>query len=259
MPELPDVEGFRRVVADHAAGHEIRRVTVPDPTRLADTTPQGLGRALRGRRLAEPRRHGKWLLAPTEHGPTLVFHFRMTGAVVWADDADRHPHDRVVIAVDGGELRYREQRRLGHIWLVHGEDEIASVTGELGPDALEIGPEQFREVLAGTRATLKSTLMDQRRLAGLGNELTDEILWRAGLAPRARTDQLSDPTVARLHDALSTVLADSVAAGQIPEQPGWLESQRGADDPRCPSCGTRLRVETVAGRTTYWCPRCQSA
>ncbi len=259
MPELPDVEGFRRVIADHATGHDIHSVTVPDPPRLADTTPQGLGQALRGRRFAEPRRHGKWLLAPTEDGPTLVFHFRMTGAMVWADDADRHPHDRVVMAVDGGELRYREQRRLGHIWLAHSEDEIASITGELGPDALEIDWEQLSEALAGTRATLKSALMDQRRLAGLGNELTDEILWRAGLAPRTRTDHLSDQAVAGLHDALSTVLADSVAAGQIPEQPGWLESQRSADDPRCPSCGTRLRVETVAGRTTYWCPRCQSA
>lgn len=257
MPELPDVEAFRRV-ARHAAGRDVQAVTVPDATLVANTTPQGLGQALRGRRLGEPRRHGKWLLAPTEDGPTLVFHFRMTGELVWAEDGDRHPHDRVVLVVDGGELRYREQRRLGRVWLARDDGEVASVTGPLGPDALEIGRDQLSELLAGTRATLKSALMDQRRLAGVGNELADEVLWRAGLAPRTRADELSDAATTRLHTALSDVLADSVAAGRIPEEPGWLENQRGEDDPRCPACDQALQRETVAGRTTYWCARCQT-
>jgi formamidopyrimidine-DNA glycosylase len=257
MPELPDIEGFRRVLADHAAGREVRAVTVPDEALLEGTTPQGLGQALRGRRLAEPRRHGKWLLGPTEDGPLLLFHFRMTGELVWADDGEHHAHDRVVLRFDEGELRYREQRRLGRLWLVRRESEVTEVTGELGPDAQEVDRQQLGELLAGRQAMVKSALMDQRRLAGVGNELSDEVLWDARLNPRTRTDELSEADLDRLHGSLHRVLERSVAAGRIPEQPGWLESQRGADDPRCPRCGTALRRATVAGRTAHWCPNCQ--
>lgn len=257
MPELPDVEGFRRVLADHAAGREVRAVTVPDEALLEGTTPQGLGQALRGRRLAEPRRHGKWLLAPTEDGPVLLFHFRMTGELVWADDGERHPHDRVVLRFDEGELRYREQRRLGRLWLLRSETALTEVTGALGPDLQEVDRERFAELVAGRRAMLKSALMDQRRLAGIGNELSDEILWDARLNPRTPTSDLSAADLDRLHASLRRVLEQSLEAGRIPEEPGWLESQRGADDPRCPRCDTALRRRTVSGRTAYWCPECQ--
>lgn len=257
MPELADVEGFRRVIAEHVVGRPVRGVAVPDAELLEGTTPQGLGRALRGRALVEPRRHGKWLLAPTDGGATLLFHFRMTGQLVWDEDTDRHRHDRIVLAFDGGELRYREQRRLGRVWLLRGDDELSEVTGPLGPDALEVDRDQLGELLAGRRAMLKTALMDQRHIAGLGNELSDEILWRAGLAPRRRTDELAADDVDRLHQSLREVLRDSVDVGRIPEEPGWLETERGADDPRCPRCGIGLQRETVAGRTSYWCPACQ--
>jgi formamidopyrimidine-DNA glycosylase len=257
VPELPDVEGFRRVLADHAAGREVRAVTVPDQELLEGTTPQGLGQALRDRRLAEPRRHGKWLFGPTEDGPILLFHFRMTGELVWAADGEGHPHDRVVLRFDEGELRYREQRRLGRLWLLSGEAEVAEVTGPLGPDAREVDRNRLRELLTATRAMLKSALMDQRRLAGVGNELSDEVLWDGRLNPRTRTDELSEADLDRLHRSVQRIIEQSIEAGRIPEEPGWLESQRGADDPRCPRCGTALRRETVAGRTAYWCPSCQ--
>lgn len=112
MPELPDVEGYRRFFERHAAGKEIRSISVCRDM-LRNATPQALGRALRGRRFAEPVPHGKWLMCPTG-GPILVLHFGMTGDLIWSgDEPDRHRHDRLFIELSGGELRYRNMRKLG--------------------------------------------------------------------------------------------------------------------------------------------------
>jgi formamidopyrimidine-DNA glycosylase len=96
VPELPDVEKHRRTIAEHAVGKEVRRVEVRDPDLLEGTSPQGLGRAAVGRVVAEPHRHGKWLLAPLDaDGPALLFHFRMTGELVWLPDGGLGPNDAV--------------------------------------------------------------------------------------------------------------------------------------------------------------------
>lgn len=256
MPELADVEGFRRLLADRALDRPVRRVTVPDPELLEGTTPQGLGRALHGRRLTAANRHGKWLFAPTDDDAVLIWHFRMTGELRWGGAAGRHPHDRVGIAFDDGELCYREQRRLGRMWLVRGDQRVGDVTGTLGPDALDVDRDELGDVLAGT-ATVKARLMDQRRLAGIGNELSDEILWRARLHPARRGGELASAEIDRLNASMRAVLRDSARAGRIPEGPTWLDGQRGAADPRCPRCERPLRTGRVAGRTSYWCAACQ--
>src|SRR3954468_23150439 len=123
MPELPDVEGFRRVLARHAAGERIDGVRVPDPGMLPCTTPQALGRALHGSSFGEPRRHGKWVIAPAGH-VELLLHFGMTGLLEWRSRGESlHQHDRVVFACSGGELRYRNMRRFGAVGLARDEDE----------------------------------------------------------------------------------------------------------------------------------------
>jgi formamidopyrimidine-DNA glycosylase len=121
MPELPDVEHFRRTFARSAAGRTVREVVVTDRGILRDVDARELHRALRGRRFEQPERRGKWLVAPTD-GPVLVIHFGMTGDLEWAPDASgRHPHDRVVLVPDVGELRYRNMRKLGGLWMAHDE------------------------------------------------------------------------------------------------------------------------------------------
>lgn len=103
MPELPDVEGFRRFLARHAEGRRIARVDVPDPPIVRNRSPSGLGRALRGSSFASPCRHGKWLIAPLENERELLLHFGMTGLLSWArEDSERHPHDRVIFVCEGG-------------------------------------------------------------------------------------------------------------------------------------------------------------
>lgn len=261
MPELPDVEKHRRTVADHAAGATVRRVEVADPELLDGTTPQGLGRAAVGRVVAAPRRHGKWLLLGFEDGgPTLVCHFRMTGELVWRDEPTaRADGDALTLRFDHGSLSYRTRRRLGGVSYVRAGRDVEEVTGPLGPDADRVDRRRFEELVAGRRGGCKATLMDQRVIAGLGNELVDEILWRSRVHPARPVADLEPDEVADVHRQLRTVLRRSIRAGHVPSGPTWLNGERDEDEPRCPRCGTALRRGQVAGRTTFWCPRDQTA
>jgi formamidopyrimidine-DNA glycosylase len=251
MPELPDVEGFKRYLKRHAGGKRVRGVQVLDRTMLRNGSPQALARALRGRALTNVRRHGKWLLAEAGDA-TLLMHFGMTGLLKWGEE--RHQHDRIVFSFAGGDLSYRNMRKFGGVWLARGEDGIRRVMGPLGPDAMDVDAEGFDEMLARRRGGIKAALMDQRLIAGLGNLLADEILWRAGIDPRRDTRSLGEGDRAELHRIMRDVLIQSNRRARVPPLPGWLT---GARDPECPRCGTKLHKATVAGRTAWWCPRCQ--
>jgi formamidopyrimidine-DNA glycosylase len=258
MPELPDVEAYRRFLDRHASGRSIRKVVVTDPGILRGVSANDLDAALRDHRFKEPTRHGKWLIAPTT-GPTVLFHFGMTGDLSWADDLQgRHRHDRVIFELDGGELRYRNMRKLGGLWMAHDEEEVRAVTGRLGPDALDIDLRRFRELLSGRRGTIKALLMNQRVLAGVGNLIADEALWQARIHPARATDDIADEEIRRLHAKLRHVLRTSVERfDYVPAMRGWLTHVRGRPDAACPRCGTPLARSVVGGRTTYWCPHCQ--
>jgi formamidopyrimidine-DNA glycosylase len=260
VPELPDVEGFKRYYARHAAGRRVESIAVPAPGIVRNTSPQALGRALRGARLERPDRRGKWMLAPAG-GHLVLFHFGMTGFLVWTSrpgDEERHRHDRLILALGGGELRYRNMRMLGGVWLARDRDDAERIIGPLGPDAAALSRQQLDEVLAPARGGIKGLLMNQRRVAGIGNELSDEILWRARLHPRRRAGSLDARERGRLRRALREVIATSNRHGRIPARGGrWLKSQRGGRKPRCPRCRARVGRATVVGRTAYWCPRCQ--
>lgn len=258
MPELPDVEAYRRFFRDHAAGRVVRRVVVPDATILRNTTPRTLDRALRGRTFEEPDRHGKWLLCWTD-GPALLLHFGMTGDLIWSgDEPARHRHDRVILELEGGdEIRYRNMRKIGGMWLAHDPDEAAGVLGGLGPDALDVKRRQFHERLRRRRGGAKAVLMDQTFLAGLGNLTVDEVLWQCRIHPRRPVNSLDDTEVDRLYEVIRRVLRRWVAGyGQVPRTGQWFIHARDVGGP-CPRCRGPLARGTVAGRTTYWCPSCQ--
>jgi formamidopyrimidine-DNA glycosylase len=258
VPELPDVEGHRRTVARHATGQTVRRVAVDDPELLEGTSPQGLGRSAVGRVVGEPSRHGKWLsVGLDDGGPTLVFHFRMTGELVWTPEGEPTGRDAVALHLDDGTLSYRSRRRLGRVTYLRPGQDLQLVTGPLGPDADEVDRRRLGQLLAGRRGGLKSALMDQRLLAGLGNELVDEILWRSELHPARPAAELTDDDLDTVHHHLRAVLRRSIRAGHVPSGPRWLNAQRAVDEPRCPRCGTGLRRDQVAGRTTFWCPEHQ--
>jgi formamidopyrimidine-DNA glycosylase len=257
MPELPDVEGFRRYLARHAQGRRIERVEVLDAELVRNRSAQALGRAVRGARFAAPRRHGKWLIAPVGDVELLI-HFGMTGLLRWSrDSGDRHVHDRVIFACEGGELRYRNMRRFGGVWVARDQAERERVTGPLGPDAGELDREGFLELLERRRGGVKAALMDQTLLAGVGNLLADEALWRARIHPSSQVARLSRARRSRLYDALQWTIRESNKRGRIPPERNWLTGARDRRGAPCPRCGTTLRKATIAGRTACWCPRCQ--
>jgi formamidopyrimidine-DNA glycosylase len=259
MPELPDVEGFRRYLAAHAQGREIHQVDVPDRTIVRNRSAQALGRALAGGTFAQPDRHGKWLIAPVG-GVELLLHFGMTGELRWSEDAsDRHRHDRVIFVCDRGELRYNNMRRFGGVWLARSSQERDRVTGPLGPDATGVDLALFRQLLTPRRGQIKAALMDQRLLAGVGNLLSDEILWRARVHPATPVPSLSHGAVDRLHAAMRDAVAEAIRYGRVPHGERWLTRVRDNREARCPRCGVRLQRATIAGRTACWCPREQRA
>ena len=257
MPELPDVDGFRRFLARHAEGRRIVGVEVTDSPIVRNRSRQALRRALHGHRFGSPARHGKWLIAPID-GLELLLHFGMTGLLGWGDDPqERHRHDRVIFVCDRGELRYNNMRRFGGVWLAADEREREAVTGPLGPDAREVDRERFEQLIVGRRGAIKAALMDQRLIAGLGNLLSDEILWRARVNPRTPVADLNPRRRGAVYRALHEAVAESVRYGRVPHGQRWLTRVRDDRHPRCPRCGTRLRRGTVAGRTAVWCPRDQ--
>src|SRR3954470_17791966 len=250
MPELPDVEGFRRELAAKLPGRRVRHVEVRDAGVLRNTTGRALARNLEKHTFRNPRRHGKWLILPTD-GPTLLIHSGMTGQPYYASDgADERGYERLVISLDCGELRYADLRKLRGIWLAAGDDDTAKVMGPQGPDALGLGLPAFRSALPGRRGTLKPTLMDQSVIAGLGNLLVDEICWRARLHPLRPIGSLDAGDVRTLHSATKRVLRTAVPHGCVPSLPRWLTRARDGPDPACPRCGTRLMRGRIGGRTS---------
>jgi formamidopyrimidine-DNA glycosylase len=260
VPELPDVEGFRRELAKTLPHRRIEDVDVRDPGILRNASASTLARRLAGHRFGAPRRHGKWLILPTD-GPTLLIHSGMTGHPYYANaGAEPEKYERLVMSLDQGELRYADLRKLRGVWLADTEDAVAGVLGPQGPDALGMGLREFRGVVAGRRkgsGRLKPTLMDQSVIAGLGNLLVDEICWRARIRPNFPVAELDDDAVRDLHHAMKQVLHTAVRHGRVPGLSRWLTGARDDPDPRCPRCGTALRNGRIGGRMSFWCPDCQ--
>ncbi len=258
MPELPDVEGYRRELAARLAGRRVTRVTVDDAGVLRNATAVSFKRRLTGHTFGAPRRIGKWLILPTDD-PVLLVHSGMTGRPSVTDHGDEPaPYTRLRVTLDDGELRYQDLRKLRGVWLTDDDVDAAKVIGAIGPDALDLDLTGFREALASRRGAVKPTLTDQEIIAGLGNLLSDEICWRARIRPTRSVGDLDEDEVRALHTAMRQILRTSVRHGCVPHLRGWLTDVRDLPDPHCPRCGAALTRSRVGGRTTLWCPREQA-
>ncbi|MGH9188915.1 MAG: Fpg/Nei family DNA glycosylase [Acidimicrobiales bacterium] len=271
MPELAEVEAYRRLAEARALGRVIAEVVVPDAWYLKrGLDAPALASAVEGRTLTAARRTGKVLLLETgavetgavdigQPGPVLGLRFGMSGRLLvdgvagvdqllYSSVRELEAWDRFALRfADGGDLRVRDPRRLGGV-------ELGPVEARLGPDALRVKPSALAAALAGSTAPLKARLLDQSRLAGVGNLAADEALWRAGLDPARPAMSLSGAELRRLHRHLRATMTDLIAWGGshtgelMPHrQPGGL----------CPKDGTALVRRTVGGRTTWSCPRHQ--
>ncbi len=254
-----EVEYYRRL-AEEALDRRIATVAVPDPHCLGDhLTPAGLRRALAGRRFTATRRRGKLLLLDTD-GPTVGIRFGMTGGLVVDDrlavdrllyGPERFGRQWVRLRLgfeDGGSLALHDPRRFGRVMVDPDE-------GALGPDALDVSVARLDGALAGRGPgggpPIKARLLDQSRLAGVGNLLADEILWRASLSPWRPSGSLDRTELRRLHRTLGSTLRALTGRGGSHTGDLMAERRAGGHSPRD---GSPLVRDTVGGRTTWWCP-----
>lgn len=257
MPELPEVEAYRRLAEAAALGRKITAVAAPDPWFLkGGLTAGGVTAALLGARFLGARRRGKLLLLDTDRGHTLGLRFGMTGRLVvdgvagvdrllYTSSRDEPGWDRFALFLArGGRLRVNDPRRLGGILLDPDEE-------ALGPDAVGVTPAQLRATLLGSAAPLKARLLDQARLAGVGNLMADEVLWRAALSPLRAAGSLTPAEQRRLHRALRGTVEVLIERGG--SHLGDVTAHRRPGG-TCPKDGAALRRDTVGGRTTWWCP-----
>ncbi len=267
MPELPEVQTILDALAPHVVGRTIRDVTLLWPG-VVDRPEPALFRAwMQDRRVEEVGRRGKYMLFRLDDDRWLVMHLRMTGKVrVVAPDDPIRPHDRLIFHLDDGrEWRFEDQRKFGRVYLVEAPEEIV---GRLGPEPLsdDFNPDYLARTLAKRTAAIKSLLLDQRIVAGIGNIYADEALFRARIHPLRPGGSLDRTDIERLVVAVKEVLTQALAEmgttlrdyrrpdGSVGSFQNSLQVFRRTGEP-CPSCGAPIQRIIVGGRSTHFCPR----
>ena len=272
MPELPEVETVRRAIAPVLEGARLEHVEIRDARLVRPFDPVIVASELVGERVADVGRRGKYLIVGFDSGRALLVHLRMTGSLrharrgALADD----PHTRAVLRLDNGsDVAYRDVRRFG-TWEIFEPGELSPyLRSKLGREPLgSLSAAELGERLAGRRAPLKSALLDQRTIAGLGNIYVDEALWHSRLHPLRVAGRLDAIECARLHRAIRSVLRKGIerqgatlrAYAQPDGSYGSMQDEfraygRGGEP--CNRCRTSLVRIVVGGRTTTFCPHCQ--
>jgi formamidopyrimidine-DNA glycosylase len=272
MPELPEVETIRRQLAPRVEGRALARVEVRDPRWCRPLHPHELQAALAGRRLERLGRRGKYLVWSLQGDVHLLMHLRMTGTLLLDPDPAADAAARVRIALDDGRrLAFVDPRRFGTGELALGTPALeAFLAARLGLEPFHpgfTGP-HLRALARGSRAPVKAFLLDQRRVAGVGNIYADEALFRAGVHPLREAGRLTGRQWATLRDTVREALAAGLEGGGASiDDFRHVDGARGAfqDDflvhrregEPCPRCGGTVRKLVAAGRGTYVCERCQ--
>ena len=263
MPELPEVETVVRTVAPYVTGRGI--VSAKFTSRFVTPGNRALlARRLAGRRIESVHRRGKFIVMALDRG-TLTIHLGMTGRLlVSGESGDPEPHTYGIFTLDEGVLLYHDPRQFGRIeWSAGAPPRVA----KLGPEPLEIGVEEFRQRIR-RKTRIKSLLLNQAFLAGVGNIYADESLFAAGIHPLAIAARLKPERIARLHQAIQEILALAIKLGgssisdyvDATGQRGWFQIEHrayGREGEPCKVCGTAIKKILVAQRGTHFCPRCQ--
>lgn len=278
MPELPEVETIVRGLRTVLPGHTIVSVRLGKTDFIED--PAALAELLPGRRIERVERLGKFIQLQLSAGSgaknadgqmNLVIHLGMTGWLgVRRPEDPVAPHTHAFFELeDGRELRYTDIRRFGQILLVPG-GKIAAFSERLGKEPLEISASEFHARLAGRRARIKALLLDQSIFRGIGNIYADESLWQARIHPARLAARLNSADLARLRKAIRRILQHAIEdrGSSISNfvdaegQPGEYQQRHrayGREGKPCFRCGSKIRRGNVAGRSSYFCPRCQPA
>jgi formamidopyrimidine-DNA glycosylase len=273
VPELPEVETVRRQLAPVLEGRRLDHVEIRDGRLTRPIDPVVVAAELAGERIVALKRRGKYLIVRFESERSLLIHLRMTGGLrrtaAGVDEAD--PYVRAVVRLDdGSDVAYRDVRRFGTWFLLEPDELEPYLASRLGPEPLDgsFTPEALAERVAGRRAPVKAALLDQRTVAGVGNIYADEALWRASVHPLQPAGELRPAQIHALHQGIVEALEAGVARQgatlrdyrQPSGEEGGMQHEfraYGRAGEPCERCGTPIDKIRVAGRGTWYCPRCQ--
>ena len=271
MPELPEVETVCRALAPALTGRCIRRVELFSPAIRTPLAP--LEKALPGRRILSVVRRARYIVASLDNGCSLVLHLGMTGVVRIEDSAvPRRKHEHVFLHLDNGQVfRFEDVRRFGSLE-VHpaGKNGLPEIFDPFGPEPLSAGftPGYLYERSRGLRGAVKTFLMDNAVVPGIGNIYAAETLFAARIDPRRPAGSLTRPQCRRIVEQAKRILLDAIGQGgttiadfkHVDGTEGKfsvrLQVYGKAGGP-CPVCGTKLSCVKIGGRTSVFCPRCQ--
>lgn len=275
MPEMPEVEIIRRYLDQQLTGHRIMNLEILLPRQIKWPTPEGYRAMAIGRAVEHVKRRGKYLLMELDNGNELVFHLRMTGRLVYEPEGQNHDsYARLLFQLDDGSLLvYGDTRTLGAVYaLPPGERWRLHGLSEMGPEPLsaDFTPDYLLEAVSKRRTPIKTLLLNQNVIGGIGNIYADESLFLAGIHPLRPALSLSAAECQRLYTAINHVIAAGIEDGgttfrdyqngegkQGHHQDHLMVYNRKGEP--CRNCGTPIEKIMVGGRGTHFCPRCQEA
>lgn len=269
MPELPEVETSVRALRDPLLGDTFTGARIYWPRHIDRPDPESFQQRIVGLRVEEMGRRGKYMVFSLSHDETLIVHLRMTGHLsVVARDTPVRDHTHTILALaSGNELRFRDTRKFGRLYLVR---DPAEVLDKLGPEPLDpdFTPDVLASRLERRSMRMKSLLLDQSFIAGVGNIYADEALFHARIHPRRPANTLNESDIVALHTAIQKVLREGIARegasidryrkpdGTRGDMQNAVAVFRRTGDP-CPRCDTPIRRIILGGRSTHFCPVCQ--
>lgn len=260
MPELPDVEVFRQYLNSTSLHQQIHEVMSLNRDILWRISPAKFRSVVVRSQLRETTRHGKYVFARLDCNNYLGFHFGMSGSLKYFKDGDKAPaHTRMLVRfANGYHLAYISVRKLGKLFITKDVRTFIEEQ-QLGPDALASGFNTFQSIFKKRGSSVKTALMNQQAIAGLGNIYADEVLFQAGVRPTRKCSQLSAKEWRNIFRTMRTVLNAVIKKRAQPDRfPGsYLTTHRNAGE-KCPRCNRQLKRVKIGGRTTYYCRKDQT-
>lgn len=259
MPELPDLEIFKQYIDSTSLHQEIERAYIKNTKLLENLTGEKLVSSLGGNEFDSTLRHGKYLFIKLRKGGFLVLHFGMTGELGYFKNKNReNPYGYLYIYYKNGyRLVYISKRKLGMITLVNNVDKFIAEK-ELGPDADKVNKNQFIKIMNNSRGYIKTTLMNQKKIAGIGNIYSDEILFQSQIHPKKKIKELIQDDIETLYRKMKQVFRTAVKHKAIPDDfpASYLIPVRN-EKQKCPKCKKEIKRIKLSGRPAYYCPHCQ--
>lgn len=259
MPELPEVESFRRIIEKTSMKKVIHAINLQAPNMLLKTTSAQLEKTLINNSFESTSRHGKFLFIQLKANGSLMLHFGLSGDVEFKKPG-QDPPERFALQFhfeDDSSLFFTDTRKMGKIAIVEGMNSFIEERG-YGPDVLNIKKTEFLSKAGGKKAAIKTVLMDQNVIAGVGNEYSDEILFETGIHPASATAALSEEQLTEIYKTMVSVIKESVKGNADREKLShmfFLDNRKAGLT--CPNCKSKTQSQTIGGRSSFFCKKCQ--